>query len=106
MRRRLLGISAAGLAAVVGITAWLQQEPAAQYQPAAQAGESYEAQGAWDYLHKMRANQVTGEIDQADVVAARQAVAGSQTRSPLFHGHSDQGRHPLSRHTTVLRSSC
>jgi len=73
MRKRVLGFLAVGLIAVVGITAWLQK-PKKLYVPNEGTSESYEAAGAWAYINKMRANQITGEIDPADVLAARQGV--------------------------------
>ena len=75
MKKRVLGFVAVGLVAVVGVTSYLQK-PQKQYVPNPELKEAFEAKGAWNYLNNMRANQVTGVIDPADVAAARQAVQG------------------------------
>jgi hypothetical protein len=75
MKRRILGFAVGGFFALAAFAFWLAQEPTPQYKPALQDGESNEALGYWNYLNGMRANQITGEIDQADVIAARQQAA-------------------------------
>jgi hypothetical protein len=74
MRRRVLGISAAGLMIVLGVTAWLNQQPEAQYSPVSDSSVELEALGAYEYFNAMKANQVTGKVDFADVQMAKQQV--------------------------------
>jgi len=66
MRRKLLGAAAVGMTVfTLGYMA-INSTPEKQYSPR-QSSESMEAAGATEYLHKLRANQITGKIDQSDV---------------------------------------
>lgn len=74
MMKKVLVSLTIGAIAAVGISQFINQ-PERQYVPKENAKEAFEARGAWEYLNKMRANQITGEIDPNDVANARAAVA-------------------------------
>ena len=75
MRKRVLGFLAVGLIAVAVVTV-VMQKPERQYVPNPEANsEGMDAQGAMAFFNGMRANQITGKVDPADVLSARQAVA-------------------------------
>ncbi len=74
MKRKLLGISAVGLSVLAIAFVAITTSPEKQYVPRTDAGGNMEAAGATAYLHRLRANQVTGEINQMDVMAALQQL--------------------------------
>ncbi len=72
MKKKLLFSSAVGMSILALGYLALTTTPEKQYQP--RETSKVEAEGAIKYLHMMRANQLTGEISEADVIAARQQL--------------------------------
>ncbi len=71
-----------GALAVVGYAGWTVsgQGTTAQYQPRNTSDVVAGKHGAFEYINSMRANLLTGEVDPADEIAARE-MALQQTRS-------------------------
>lgn len=79
--RLLTGIVALS---VVGSAALLNQtQERASYTPRSTSNNVEAIAGAAAYLHSLRANQVTGEVDPADVLAARQQVLAMPSSKTL-----------------------
>jgi len=73
MRNRILGFITVGTAVAVG-AALMFNQPEKQYVPRNGGEQSMAAAGAWEYLNSRRANQVTGTVDNKDVLAALQGL--------------------------------
>ena len=75
MRKQLLGVSILGVTALT-LGFWsLNNTPEKQYEPRIVEEQNNDAQGAAEYYKSVTANQITGEVDPADVLAAKQQLA-------------------------------
>ncbi len=77
MKRKILFatlIGATGLITIIGIGNFFPRHNKEYYQPRKSFMKSNDAKGAINWLHRIRANQHTGEIDLEDVLAARQQL--------------------------------
>ncbi len=75
MKKGVLFSSVIGLSLVLGSLAIFNVNNSKEYyQPRNQAEAKEGFQGGADWLHRLRANQVSGEIDAADVLAARAEI--------------------------------
>tara|TARA_R110002050_G_scaffold265186_1_gene406178 strand:+ start:4419 stop:7610 length:3192 start_codon:yes stop_codon:yes gene_type:complete len=74
MKRKIL-FSLSGIM-MIGAIAWIgfPADKVEYYQERTGMSESNSAAGSAQYLHRMRQNPLTGEIEQDDVIAARQAT--------------------------------
>lgn len=73
MKKRVLRLVAAGFVVAVGATLLLNQ-PKKQYVPRDFSEANMEPYGAWEYLNSRRANQITGLVDNRDVLASLAAL--------------------------------
>ncbi len=82
MKKGVLFSSVIGLSLVLGSLAIFNLNNSTEYyQPRnyTEANEGY--QGGADWMHRLRANQITGEIDAADVLAARAEIGALKAKS-------------------------
>ncbi|MDZ7846218.1 MAG: hypothetical protein U5L96_05370 [Owenweeksia sp.] len=71
MKKVLLYTSLVAIALLIGVAIVLPQGNKEYYQPRSSITADEGITGALQYMHAMRANQVTGEVSQADVLKAR-----------------------------------
>ncbi len=81
MKKVIFGSAAALMA--VGSMVWIlsiERTDSEIYTPRAQKSKTAEsAKGSAEWLHRIRANQLTGEVNSADVLAARAAIEQAQS---------------------------
>ncbi len=78
--RLLLGIVAIG---AVSTAMMINQPEAREYSPRVTPVNMDAARGAAEYLHSLRANPITGEVNMADIMAARAQAAAMPTGKTL-----------------------
>ncbi len=82
MKRGVLFSSVIGLSLVLGSLAIFNVNNSKEYyQPRSHAEAKEGFQGSAEWLHRLRANQVTGEIATADVLAAREEMSVLNAKS-------------------------
>ncbi|MGK0407641.1 MAG: hypothetical protein ACJAZH_001463 [Roseivirga sp.] len=105
MKRKILfslsGIMMIGALAWIGISSNNQD----YYTPRTGDSASNDASGSAEYLHRLRMNPATGEIDAADVIAARQAtqqLALNKTSAAIGLSWAEMGPNDMGGRTRAI----